>query len=38
MLDLVVRRSEMKDALIQILSILMHRKPQLDRKAIEVKK
>lgn len=35
MVDIVVRRPELKDELVKVLSILTHRKPQLDTKLLE---
>ncbi len=37
MVDIVVRRPEMKDELVKVLSILTHRKPQLNTLSIEQK-
>lgn len=37
MVDIVVRRSEMKDELVKVISLLMHKKPNLHRLAIENK-
>lgn len=37
MVDIVVRRQEMKDELVKVISILMHKKPNLHRLAIESK-
>lgn len=35
MVDIVVRRPELKDELVKVLSILTHRKPQLGTKLLE---
>ena len=35
MVDIVVRRPELKDELVKVLSILTHRKPQLSTKLLE---
>lgn len=37
MVDIVVRRQELKDELVKVLSILLHRKPQLSTLSIEQK-
>ena len=37
MVDIVVRRPEMRDTLIRVISILLHQKPQLNTLAIENK-
>lgn len=37
MVDIVVTRQEMKDALVRVLSILTHVKPQVNTLAIENK-
>lgn len=35
MVDIVVRRPEMRDTLIRVISILMHQKPQISQLALE---
>ena len=37
MVDIVVRRTEMRDTLIRILSILTHRQPQVNTLSLEAK-
>lgn len=37
MVDIVVRRQEMKDELVKVISLLMHKKPNITRLALESK-